>query len=120
MTEHEWQPITSEELLGIIGGAARKRWPVLNLSGQGVTELPAEIGQLANLQTLKLSHNQLTSLPESIGQLTNLQSLELSQNELTSLPDSIGQLTNLHTSPRLRSTDSTARAHRPTHQLAEA
>jgi internalin A len=89
------QLMTRQQLLSIIAQAARKGWTKLDLSGKGITELPNEIGQLANLQKLDLSHNQLTLLPESIGQLTNLQKLDLKANRLISLPDSLGQLTNL-------------------------
>uniref|UniRef100_UPI0039C6FCBA COR domain-containing protein n=1 Tax=Calothrix sp. CCY 0018 TaxID=3103864 RepID=UPI0039C6FCBA len=59
------------------------------------SSLPAEIGQLTNLQSLELYENQLSSLPAEIGQLTNLQSLHLGSNKLSSLPAEIGQLTNL-------------------------
>jgi internalin A len=67
----------------------------LDLSSIGLTELPPEIGQLANLQTLALHDNRLTNLPPEIGQLTNLQGLNLESNRLTSLPSEIGRLTNL-------------------------
>ncbi len=55
----------------------------LDLSGRygektpKLTELPASLGQLMQLQTLNLVRNQLTTLPEWLGQLTQLQSLNL-------------------------------------------
>jgi hypothetical protein len=67
----------------------------LNLSGESLTYLPPEIGQLSQLQELNLSQNQLTSLPAEIGQLPQLQWLQLNQNQLTSLPTEIGQLSKL-------------------------
>ncbi|WP_080502633.1 leucine-rich repeat domain-containing protein [Neochlamydia sp. EPS4] len=67
----------------------------LNLSNEGLTYLPPEIGQLSQLQTLDLRGNQLTALPTEIGQLSQLQRLDLSQNQLTSLPAEIGQLSQL-------------------------
>ncbi len=67
----------------------------LDLTGEQLTELPAEIGQLTNLEELHLLDNQLTELPAEIGQLTNLQVLALTKNQLTELPAEIGQLSNL-------------------------
>ena len=58
--------------------------------------LPAEIGQLSQLQKLHLDHNQLETLPAEIGQLSQLQELNLSNNELQTLPAEIGQLSQLH------------------------
>ncbi len=59
--------------------------------------IPAELGQLTNLQSLYLNDNELTgSIPAELGQLTNLQYLYLRDNELTgSIPAELGQLTNL-------------------------
>ncbi|MBN2003368.1 MAG: leucine-rich repeat domain-containing protein [Anaerolineae bacterium] len=106
MIEQEWRPITREELLVIIDQAAREGWTELNLYDLGISELPAEVGQLTNLKTLDLGYdenasgklkNSLTELPYEIGQLTNLQALDLSYNQLTALPKTVGQLTCLQT-----------------------
>ena len=67
----------------------------MDLGGNQLTSLPAEIGQLTSLEQLWLSHNQLTSLPAEIGQLTSLKRLWLGRNQLTSVPAEIGQLTSL-------------------------
>jgi Leucine-rich repeat (LRR) protein len=78
-----------------IARAARESCTSLDLSGQRLTVLPPEIGQLTTLQTLDLRHNQLTVLPPEIGRLTNLDGLYLDGNQLTALPPEIGRLTNL-------------------------
>ena len=60
-------------------------------------EIPAELGNLANLQTLHLYSNQLTgAIPAELGNLTNLEGLDLSGNQLTGeIPAELGGLTNL-------------------------
>jgi hypothetical protein len=69
----------------------------LSLYNNQLISLPAEIGNLSNLQTLSLYNNQLISLPPEIGNLSNLQWLNLAYNQLSSLPAEIGNLSNLCT-----------------------
>jgi internalin A len=94
--------MTESELLALIEQAEREQWEELDLSGQGMTELPPALRQLRQLKRLKLGYdrkkhrrNYLTALPDWLGQLTNLQSLDLSRNKLADLPEWLGQLTNL-------------------------
>ena len=85
------------KIIGLIKKAARTGQTELDLSGNQLSELPAEIGQLVNLTTLNLRGNQLSELPAEIGQLVNLTTLHLSGNQLSGLPAEIGQLVNLTT-----------------------
>ena len=59
--------------------------------------IPAELGDLTNLETLWLEENRLTgSIPAELGDLTNLETLVLWENQLTgSIPAELGDLTNL-------------------------
>ena len=68
--------------LQLIEQAAREGATELELSGMGLTELPAEIGQLTNLSKLYLNSNNLSSLPIEIRQLATLSFLVLHNNKL--------------------------------------
>lgn len=67
----------------------------LALSKKNLIQIPVEIIQLTNLDTLILYENKLISLPEEIGQLAGLTFLDLRYNQLSALPSQIGQLTNM-------------------------
>ena len=70
----------------------------LDLSGNQLTgPIPAELGNLTNLNGLYLWQNQLTGpIPAELGDLTNLESLFLWENQLTGpIPAELANLTNL-------------------------
>ena len=67
----------------------------LNLSGMMMTELPADIAKLKNLQYLDLSFNQLDSLPKELCTLNNLETLNVLFNQITRLPDEFSTLKKL-------------------------
>ena len=67
----------------------------LDLSNQGLTEIPVEIGQLTNLTRLHLTNNQIRGLPTEVIQLTHLTELYLWKNEISLIPPELCQLTNL-------------------------
>ena len=50
-----------------------------------MTGVPAEIGQLQNLEVLDLSNNQFTGLPYELGNLKNLKILNISGNNYSQL-----------------------------------
>ena len=60
-------------------------------------EIPPELGNLANLETLRLDGNQLSgAIPPELGNLANLETLWLHDNELSGpIPAELGQLTLL-------------------------
>ena len=60
-------------------------------------EIPTELAQLAQLQYLTLHNNQLSGeIPAELGQLSQLWSLALDHNELTGkIPTELGQLSQL-------------------------
>lgn len=61
----------------------------------GLKKVHDAIGSLEQLQNLNLSMNKIESIPNSIGDLGELQSLNLSVNYITVVPNSIGQLQKL-------------------------
>ena len=79
--------------LGNLANLSYLNLDVNELSG----EIPAELGDLANLQELSLLGNGLSGeIPAELGDLTNLQLLYLSANELSGeIPAELGNLANL-------------------------
>ena len=69
------------------------QWIRHGLSGA----IPAELGGLANLETLSLRNNELTGpIPAELGGLAHLEGLSLENNELTGpIPAELGGLANL-------------------------
>ncbi|MDT0557326.1 leucine-rich repeat domain-containing protein [Ichthyenterobacterium sp. W332] len=63
--------------------------------GYSFTRLPAEIGNMTNLEQINLMDSSITSVPDEIGNLTNLKRLNLSRTQISSLPESIKNLKNL-------------------------
>ena len=103
--------MTEEELLQAIEQAAAEGWTELDLSGNELTVLPAEIGKLTQLKKLILGKykydeegyivgsiaNNLSELPKEIGLLNQLEELLIVGNKLSELPAEIVQFTNLQT-----------------------
>ena len=71
---------------------------ILDLTWNDLTgSIPAELGNLSNLESLVLHLNDLTgSIPAELGDLASLEVLDLSSNDLTgSIPAELGDLANL-------------------------
>ena len=71
----------------------------MDLSGNDLSGvIPAELGQLTNLDHIRLTRNNLSGvIPAELGQLAGLRSIDLNGNNLSGvIPADIGQLTNLY------------------------
>ena len=64
------------------------RWK-LNLSHQGLNEVPAEIAWMKHLRVLDLSYNNISHIPDFVFALPHLRTLAVGHNQLRSLPLSI-------------------------------
>lgn len=67
----------------------------LDLTLNKLTVLPVAVSELRHLQSLSLSNNKLTTLPATVSELRQLQSLSLSNNKLTALPVAVSELRQL-------------------------
>jgi GTPase SAR1 family protein len=72
-----------------------KQLQVLSLRNNHLMSVPDAIAYLQNLTMLDLRYNHFENIPDAITQLQNLRVLSLSNNNLTAMPDAIAQLQNL-------------------------
>ena len=87
-------PVSQWKGVSVIGN----RVTVLDLLGNQLTgEIPPELGNLANLTSLRLRTNLLTGeIPAELGNLASLTNLDLAKNQLTSeIPAELGNLASL-------------------------
>ncbi len=84
-----------EKQSSIVKGKTIKQVRKINLSGLGLTEIPAEVFQHTNLTKLVLSRNAITRIPKEIAKLKKLEVLDLTYNELDSLPAPVFKLPKL-------------------------
>jgi internalin A len=87
--------MSKKSLSARIEEARKSKATELDLSGEGLSQLPESLGQLSQLQQLDLDGNQLTAVPEALGQLSQLQQLDLNGNQLTAVPETFQHLTSL-------------------------
>ena len=91
---------TNENLSDWYGVSTDQNGRVTDLSLQSNSlsgAIPADLGDLANLEVLSLSRNTLSgAIPVDLGDLSNLQELYLNVNELSgAIPADLGDLANL-------------------------
>lgn len=72
-----------------------KNLQTLDASRNKLIYFPRKISVFPYLQELNFSNNKIPSIPEELGLLTELKTLILNQNELTSLPSEISNLKKL-------------------------
>ena len=75
-----------------IEAARKSKATELDLWGLSLTELPASVCQLMQLERLNAGANQLTGLPEGLSRLTQLKHLDVSNNQLTALPEDLCEI----------------------------
>ena len=72
-----------------------RRLRSLGLRSNRLTCLPAEVGDLTELEALYLTDNALRQLPRSVGRLRRLRKLQAASNRLEALPDELALLPEL-------------------------
>ena len=87
-----------DDWLGVVMDRLRSRITALDLTQMGLNgRIPAELGQLAGLVSLRLGRNRLAGgIPPELGNLVGLRVLALDGNLLAgSVPPELGKLSNL-------------------------
>lgn len=67
----------------------------LNLSGNKLKRLPADLGNMKSLQVLNLCENLLSKIPNTISELTSLTDLNLSNNSFSDLSSAFGTVISI-------------------------
>ena len=80
----------------------------MDLSNNSISELPAEIVKLPDLQLIRLKNNLVKQLPPQLFELQNLKSLDLAKNKLQALPQEIQSYDARRASSERKRDDSTS------------
>jgi len=83
------------EKRSIVKGKTVKQVRKLNLSGQGLKEIPSYVFEYTNLTKLILSHNFISKIPQEISRLKKLEVLDLTYNKISSLAAPVCKLPKL-------------------------
>ena len=92
------EAVPVDDWLGVVTDRSRGRVTALDLTQMGLNgRIPAELGQLAGLVSLRLGRNRLAgSIPPELGSLGALRMLALDRNLLAGpIPPELGQLSSL-------------------------
>ncbi len=66
-----------------------------DVSKDGISLIPPEIGRLTMLRELTCNNNSIEAIPSEIGNCFNLRKLVLASNRIVAIPPEIGKLKNL-------------------------
>eukprot|EP00761_Pharyngomonas_kirbyi_P001845 gb/GECH01001849.1/.p1 GENE.gb/GECH01001849.1/~~gb/GECH01001849.1/.p1 ORF type:complete len:711 (+),score=175.60 gb/GECH01001849.1/:1-2133(+) len=92
LTGDELHLVTNSDLQNV----STMHWlKYLDISSNGIKELPDCLGNLSNLQVLIINKNELKSLPGSIDNLKQLEELQVRLNQLRAWPPSVNRLERL-------------------------
>eukprot|EP00931_Biecheleriopsis_adriatica_P091870 TRINITY_DN65733_c0_g1_i1.p1 TRINITY_DN65733_c0_g1~~TRINITY_DN65733_c0_g1_i1.p1 ORF type:complete len:289 (-),score=80.99 TRINITY_DN65733_c0_g1_i1:113-979(-) len=80
----------------IFGSALPASLEELDLSGNGLEDVPSSVAGLDKLVRLVLSRNKIAALPQELGGLAKLQYLDAADNMLTAIPEAIIACPNLN------------------------
>jgi len=95
-TRYQIQQLLKDYLPGAEGVKNAVMLPsFIDLSNQHLNEIPTEIFDMTNVQTLYLHFNNITHIPEAITKLTKLQVLYLNQNQLSDFPIIVSSMPSL-------------------------
>ena len=84
-----------QKVIAIINEAKKTNTKELRLSYKKLSEIPAEVGELLQLEVLDISNNTLVVLPNFIGKLKNLKKLIANNNWIVNISENLGQLIKL-------------------------
>ncbi|CAJ1333141.1 unnamed protein product, partial [Effrenium voratum] len=73
----------------VFAGPLSESLEELDLTGNGLEELPSSVARLSKLVRLVVCRNKLSSLPPELAQLSKLQHLDAAENSLTAIPEPI-------------------------------
>eukprot|EP00041_Stephanoeca_diplocostata_P013861 m.247157 g.247157 ORF g.247157 m.247157 type:complete len:267 (-) comp19492_c0_seq1:909-1709(-) len=74
---------------------ASPQWTRVNLSGNKITKISADLGSLTHLVELNLGKNGFKEIPDTLGELIRLKKFDVRGNRLSKLPYTLAKLQNL-------------------------